>query len=123
MTVDQNEKDTHHPVRGEEGDLRVWWNPQVGSGVPHFYVPVRTVREGVLLLDTLAKYDLFQLEHNVKPDYANIGGLCMLEANEHGALEWGSWYVEGPTTDLYFDNPEDYVDWLELMGLSEVPGA
>lgn len=66
-------------------ETRVWWIPQV-PGKP-FHVPVTTVEEAMLVLDTLAKYDLFQLAENIKPDYSNAGGLEVLEDGE-----WGEWY-------------------------------
>lgn len=67
-----------------EGDLRVWWVPQVP--MPAFYVPVADVREGLLLLDALAEYDLFQFENRIKPDYSNAGGLEVFEDGE-----WHEW--------------------------------
>jgi hypothetical protein len=66
--------------------FKVWWIPQVP--MKSFDVMVDTVAEGKLLLDTLANYDLFQFENNVKPDYANTGGLCVFEDNEW--VDWGS---------------------------------
>ena len=64
----------------KEGDLRVWWIPQV-PGQP-FIVPVKTTLEGRLLLDTLAEYDMFQLRENIKPDFSNAGGLNIWEDGE-----------------------------------------
>lgn len=40
-----------------------------------FWVTVPDIDTGKLVMNTLAAYDLFQYEHNVKPDYANAGGL------------------------------------------------
>lgn len=54
-----------------------------------FIVPISSVYEGRLILDTLARYDLFQLEHNIKPDFANAGGLSIYEDGE-----WCDWYSE-----------------------------
>ena len=53
----------------------------MGPQVPmnSFHVSVRSVREALLLLDTLAYYDLFQYENNIKPDYCNAGGLEIFE--------------------------------------------
>lgn len=65
------------PVRG---DLLVWWIPQVPMDA--FYMPVGTLREAKLLLCTLGRYDLFQLEKKVKPDFANDGGLLEFEDGE-----------------------------------------
>lgn len=72
--------------------LRVWWIPQIPMKA--FYVPVSSVEEGVQILDVLAEYDLFQFENRVKPDYANAGGLSMLEDGE-----WVDWYTEDGEDD------------------------
>lgn len=70
----------------KDGDLRVWWIPQVPMKA--FHVPVKTVNEAKLLLRTLADYDLFQYENRIKPDYCNTGGLEVFEAE--GWMEWES---------------------------------
>jgi hypothetical protein len=68
---------------------RVWWIPQVPMKA--FYVPVRTLEQAKLLLDTLAQYDKFQLDHNVKGFYCNTGGLQVLEMLEDGPA-WVDWH-------------------------------
>jgi hypothetical protein len=73
------------------GDLRVWWIPQVPMAA--FHVPVASLREAKLILDTLARYDLFQLEHRVKPDFCNAGGLQVYEPGYPGG-EWCEWSDE-----------------------------
>lgn len=65
--------------------FRVWWIPQVPMSSV-FYVPVRDAREGRLTLNTLANYDQFQFDNNIKPDYVNVGGLEVLDDNE-----WVDW--------------------------------
>jgi hypothetical protein len=50
-------------------------------------LPVETVEGGATLLQTLAAYDAFQYENNVKPDYCNAGGLSVFEDGE-----WVDWY-------------------------------
>lgn len=80
-------------------DLRVWWIPQI-PGKP-FYVNVSSVAEGVKLMDVLAKYDAFQLEHNIKPDYSNAGGLEMKDADGY----WSDWYDE----ESGLDDPEEWL--------------
>jgi len=67
-----------------EGELRVWWIPQL-PGTP-FYVDVASVPEAKKVLEILARYDLFQLEQAIKPDFTNAGGL---EVFEYG--EWVEW--------------------------------
>jgi hypothetical protein len=70
----------------QDGDLRVWWIPQV-PGKP-FTVPVATIAEGRKICDVLADYDLFQFRHRVKGDYANAGGLSRYEADGDGGFDW-----------------------------------
>jgi hypothetical protein len=57
--------------------LRVWWIPQIP--MEPFLVRVNSLVAAKVLLETLAAYDAFQLENNVKPDYSNAGGVCVLE--------------------------------------------
>ena len=73
-------------------ELRVWWIPQVP--MEPFFVPVGSVREGVLIMGVLGKYDLFQFENKIKPDYCNTGGLEMLENGE-----WTDWYDDATNED------------------------
>jgi len=76
----------------KEGDLKVWWIPQLGmSG--SFNYPVKSIAEAKHMLDALAMYDLFQLEHRIKPDFANMGGLQVYEDGEW--LEWENEYAYG----------------------------
>lgn len=66
--------------------LRVWWVPQVPMKA--FNIPVRSVEEAALVLDTLALYDQFQYDNRVKPDYCNAGGLQYFDEEENEWLEW-----------------------------------
>lgn len=68
-----------------EGDLQIWWVPQVP--MQYFTVPVSTPAEAKKLLGVLAAYDQFQFENNVKPDYCNAGGLNVFEDGE-----WVDWF-------------------------------
>lgn len=54
-----------------------------------FTIDIGSVKEGVKLMAVLALYDRFQYDNNVKPDYANAGGISMLEDGE-----WIDWYDE-----------------------------
>ena len=64
--------------------LRVWWIPQVGISKA-FYIPVESPEEGKKVMD------MFQLQENLKPDFANTGGLQMFDETEN---EWMDWYLE-----------------------------
>lgn len=67
--------------------LKVWWIPQV-PGKP-FEVRVQNIAEARLLIDALTDYDLFQFDHNIKPDYCNAGGLQVCVG-----AEWEDWEDE-----------------------------
>lgn len=81
--------------------LRVWWIPQVPMEA--FYVPVKSVVEGVKIMNVLAEYDAFQYDNNVKDDYSNAGGLEMFDDDD-----WCDWYIEDDIVG-YFDDPDEYL--------------
>jgi len=66
------------------GALQVWWIPQVP--MQSFTVDVPGLAEAALILDTLGRYDAFQFENGVKPDYCNVGGL-----SEFDGEDWFDW--------------------------------
>lgn len=95
-----------------EGELKVWWIPQVPMGA--FEVPVDTVEEAALILNVLAEYDAFQLINKVKPDYANAGGLVVFEDGE-----WCDW--EGDEDHDFADDPvstfpQINLGWCDRLG-------
>ena len=97
-------KDDNTPALGA---LRVWWIPQVP--MKPFYVPVRTQGDALLILDTLGRYDAFQYENNIKPDYSNAGGLEIYEPDgEEGSHDWCEWYDDetGEPIDFFL------ADWV-----------
>lgn len=59
---------------------RVWHIPQI-PGAP-FVVDTNDLDAARLLLDTLARYDQFQLDQRIKPDYSNVGGILVWNADE-----------------------------------------
>ena len=69
--------------------LRVWWIPRVP--MKSFYIPVESPEEGKKVMDLLAAYDCFQYNHNVKPDYCNIGGL---QQYDESTGEWEDWFYD-----------------------------
>lgn len=80
-----------------DGELRVWHIPQAPMGAFHY--PVASVQEAILLLNCLAQYDLFQFEHDVKPDYSNAQGLEVFEDGE-----WIEYYDEDGNDIIEFIN-------------------
>ena len=81
-----------------KGALKVWWIPQVPGKA--FEVRVADLVQAELLLRSLAEYDQFQLDHNIKPDYCNMGGLVIFEDGEW--LDW--WSEDGEDFDEYIEN-------------------
>jgi hypothetical protein len=95
----------HDFSNAKDGDLRVWWIPQVGAKIPTFRIPVNTIREAKLLLDTLAFYDLYQLDNRIKPDYANTGELECYEKGDGENMDWYEWHNDdGEDIDHVDDN-------------------
>jgi hypothetical protein len=78
---------TKREVLVDAGTLRVWWVPQVPGEA--FHANVSSVDEARLLLPTLARYDAFQYENHIKPDYCNAGGLEIFEDGQ-----WIAWVDE-----------------------------
>jgi hypothetical protein len=71
----------------KEGDLQIWWIPQIPG--KSFLVPVASVEEAMKLLDVLAEYDAFQFNNGIKGDYCNAGGLNVYEGGD-----WVDWSNE-----------------------------
>lgn len=72
--------------------LKVWWIPQVP--MKPFEVEVNDIEEGIKIADTLAKYDIFQFENNIKPDYCNAGGVVEWDedVDMEGNPGWIDWH-------------------------------
>lgn len=69
----------------KKSEFRVWWVPQVPMEA--FRYPVPSYAAGKLLDDALGRYDHFQFENKVKPDYCNAGGIEWRHP-EHTGGEW-----------------------------------
>lgn len=64
-----------------------------------FHVAVKSTQEAKLILDTLGRYDQFQLDNNIKPDYSNVGGLEV--------------YVG---TDVDYETTDGWEEWADEQG-------
>ena len=97
----------------KDGDLQVWWVPQVPMTAA-FEWPVTDVASGVLLLDVLAEYDRFQYENNVTEDYCNAGGIRRWCENSdgEGTPSWEDWYDKETGED-------DPHEWLALLSTNK----
>ena len=86
--------------------MKVWWIPQV-PGKP-FEVDVKSVQEGVKVMDILGEYDAFQFENNIKPDYCNAGGINVFDPDDDTDGPDGSW-VSWWDEETGEDNPRAFV--------------
>ena len=88
-------------------ELQVWWIPQIPMKAFEYQVP--SVGHGKLLLDALAKYDQFQLDNNIKPDYSNVGGLAW----RHEIGTEGEWWDVDP------DDDDDMADFQKFQSSND----
>lgn len=72
-----------------EGDLRVWYIPQVPMRPYVVHVPRRNgasdedyLREAAFVLDSITGLSSFEFANDVKPDYADAGGIERFEDGE-----------------------------------------
>lgn len=89
-------------------NFRVWHAPQMSMQA--FCTEVSSVEEGVLFLNTLAKYDKFQCENNIEPDYGNTQGLEEWKEVD-GEWKWVSW----EDTRWGYQDPEQYLNFLKTI--------
>lgn len=81
----------------KNGDLKIWWIPQVPSKAMEY--SVTGLVEAKRMLDLLAKYDIFQYEQDIKPDYANAGGLMVYDSRYLDPDLEGDGWVDFYTVD------------------------
>lgn len=98
----------------KEGDLEVWWIPQLPMTMEGFRWRVASLERAAVLLDVLAAYDDFQFANRVKGDYANAGGLEVFRSGE-----WEEWESEDC---LDFDEYRDNRASLSTSTLSAAKG-
>lgn len=95
-------------MANKTGDLRVWWIPQI-PGKP-FYVPVSSLQDAGLIIDTLARYDQFQLDNHIKPDYSNVGGVQVFDEADTEYDGWSDWYSDdGDDFDTWWNDCQDAI--------------
>lgn len=104
----------------QKGDLRIWWVPQVPMKA--FRVSVPNVYFAKLLLDTLAQYDLFQFENNVKGDYTNAGGLEVFDPANIDPGEdldgWADWIF--PSQPVTANSPHLWEEDIDVLSMEDI---
>lgn len=69
-----------------EGDLQVWYVPQIP--MKPFEVSVPDLPTARLVLDALCEFSAYEYENRVKPDYADAGGIARWESDGEGGYGW-----------------------------------
>lgn len=69
-----------------EGDLKVWYIPQIP--MPAFEVEVPDLATARIVHDALIGLSLFEFENRVKPDYSDAGGIVRWESDGEGGFAW-----------------------------------
>jgi Superinfection exclusion gene product 17 len=90
------------------GQLKVWWIPQIPGR--KFEYLIETLVEAKTVLNTLAEYDMFLLQHGHRVDYSNAGGLMVFDEDDTNDGPLGSW------VDWYSEDGTEFDD----IGLSEL---
>jgi Superinfection exclusion gene product 17 len=97
--------------------LKVSWIPQLGMKGDPFIVYVETLLEAKILLDTLAFYDLYQFNNNIKGDYANVGGLDYWDEEEQ---DWCIWWIPEAVLEFLDDYSLKIIDDLTVEQIREL---
>jgi hypothetical protein len=71
-----------------EGDIRVWYIPQVPMSAYEVDVPSRKLSEAVRIQDAIIGLSIFEYKNRVKPDYADAAGIVRYESDGEGGFEW-----------------------------------
>jgi hypothetical protein len=70
-----------------------------------FYVEVQDLQQAKLISDALARYDLFQYNNRIKPDYSNA---TVIEQWDEEEQDWLSWCDE----ETGIDDIDEYFEYL-----------
>lgn len=77
-----------------EGDLRIWYIPQVPMEPFEKHIPFHgaaTLEDAAELLNTIIEFSIFEFEHHVKPDYSDVAGISRFEDGEWCDLDESEW--------------------------------
>lgn len=106
-----------------EKKFRVWWIPQVGEISEPFYVPVQSEEEGKKVMTILAAYDAYQLQHNIKPDYCNSGGIQLYDPNVADWVDYDSEiedeYSEPEEIESFKEEMFNQIDWKKIKEMTK----
>lgn len=65
-----------------EGDLRVWYIPQVPGKAYEVEMPTQDLATAVLVLDAVIGLSIFEFENRIKPDYSDMAGIARFDGED-----------------------------------------
>lgn len=65
-----------------EGDLRVWYVPQVPGKPYEVDMPTQDLATAVLVLDAIIGLSNFEFENRIKPDYSDMAGIARFDGDD-----------------------------------------
>lgn len=80
-----------------------------------FDFPVKEVIDVAMLMDAISKYDAYLLDEcsKMRVEYSSSSTLSKLNRNATSEDDvWIDWYYENSETDTYFENIDDYIEFL-----------
>lgn len=74
----------------QEGDLRVWYIPQLPS--KPFIFPVPDIDTALIVSDAIVGLSIHEFENNIKPDYSDALGIERFEDGVWCELDEEEWH-------------------------------
>lgn len=72
----------------EEGDIMVWYIPQVPMKAYEIRVPSRDLAEAQRIQEAVIGLSYFEYLNNVKPDYSDASGISRYESDGEDGFGW-----------------------------------
>ena len=78
----------HAQAKPTEGDIQIWYIPQLPGKAYTVNVPSRDLGEAQRILDAIIGLSIFEFENKVKPDYSDAAGITRWETDGDGGFNW-----------------------------------
>lgn len=101
-----------------EGDLTIWYYPQVGRLKAPYEVTVPDLRTAVFTLDAVIGLSIFEFKNRIKPDYTDAAGIARYESDGEGGFGWFE-IDEDELAELGLEAPPMYLSppgWEQVNG-------
>lgn len=83
-----------NPAQHNEGDLMVWYIPQVPGEAFERFIPhhpgddQKELSFALILQDVMLGLSAFEFEHRIKPDYSDAAGIARWETDGETGYAW-----------------------------------